>query len=467
MGNDQEPTMRCCQDIVMFPWFAMGHITPFLHLANKLAEKGCRIKMLLPNKAIQVIHHLNLHPHLITFHTIAVPQVEGLPLGTETASDIPISLAHLLAIAFDRTRDQFQATILHSKPDLVIYDLAHWVPALVKPLGIKSMSYTVVSAAGIAILLVPARNITKDKPITVAELSVPPPGYPSSTVVLRGHEVQSLLFVAQPFGDNGVTFYEKVTTSMHQCDALAIRTCSEIEANLCDYIGSQYGKPVFLTGPVLPELSTNMPLEDRWATWLGGFEPGSVVFCAFGSQLVLDKDQFQKLVLGFELSGLPFLVALKPPTGSSTVEEALPAGFCERVKGRGMVWGGWVQQLVILSHPSVGCFVSHCGFGSMWEALMCDCQIVLMPHLGDQILNTRLLADELKVAVEVERDENGWTSKESISKSIKLVMDKDSEVASTIKTNHTRYRQTLTTQGLMSRYIDKFFQNIQDLVRQK
>ncbi|KAL6314682.1 hypothetical protein AAG906_027029 [Vitis piasezkii] len=87
--------------------------------------------------------------------------------------------------------------------------------------------------------------------------------------------------------------YQRLTTGMKCCDAISRRTCHEIEEPFCDYIGSQYGKPVFLTGPVLPT-----PLEDRWAQWLGGFKPGSVIFCAFGSQNFQEKDQFQELLLG-------------------------------------------------------------------------------------------------------------------------------------------------------------------------
>ena len=167
---------------------------------------------------------------------------------------------------------------------------------------------------------------------------------------------------------------------------------------------------LFLTRPVLPE-RVKKPLEETWAKWLDGFEPSSVLYCAFGSQIILEKNQFQELLLGFESTGFPFLIALKPPIGCSTIEEALPEGFKERVKERGRVYGGWIEQPLILSHPSVGCFVSHCGFGSMWESLMSDCQIVLVPYLGDQILNTRLLVEEMKVGVEV-KEENGWFSRE-------------------------------------------------------
>ncbi|KAL7236114.1 hypothetical protein ACSBR1_019396 [Camellia fascicularis] len=64
----------------------------------------------------------------------------------------------------------------------------------------------------------------------------------------------------------------------------------------------------------------------------------------------------------------------------------------------------------------------------MWESLLSNAQIVLVPHLCDQILNARLMAEELKVAVEVARDENGWFSKESLCKTICSVMNKDNEM---------------------------------------
>jgi anthocyanidin 3-O-glucoside 2'''-O-xylosyltransferase len=240
-------------------------------------------------------------------------------------------------------------------------------------------------------------------------------------VILSDNETKSFSFISLPFGEGGITFYDRITTALKESDAIGIRTTKELEGNFCDYIASQYGKEVFLTGPVLSleDYGLEEKLEAHWANWLNGFEYGSVVFCAFGSQINLEKAQFQEILLGFELSGYPFIVALKAPNGCETVEEALPEGFEERVKGRGKVSRNWVQQPLILKHSSVGCFVNHCGFGSMWESLMSDKQIVLVPYLPDQVLNTKLLVHELEVAIEVERSENnGWVSKESLSKAL-------------------------------------------------
>ncbi|KAL2523551.1 UDP-glycosyltransferase 79B3 [Abeliophyllum distichum] len=446
--------------LAMFPWLAMGHITPFIHLSNELAKRGHKISFLLPKKALNQLGNNNLYPDLIKFHVVAVPHVEGLPPGAETASDIDITGKNPLAIAFDAMAEQVEVLLSDLKPDFVFYDFADWIPKLASKIGFKTICYNVICASCLAIGIVPARKIPKDRPMTEEELMEPPKGYPSSTVVLRGQEALTLSFIGMDYG--ATTFDVRITASMKGCDAISIRTCQELEGPMCDYLSSQYEKPVILTGPVLPETPKGQ-LEEKWDKWLSKFEPKSVVYCAFGSQLILQKKQFQELVLGFEMTGLPFFIALSKPAGANSIEEALPEGFEERIKGRGVVYGGWVQQTQILSHPSVGCFVSHCGFGSMWESLLSDSQIVLVPRLADQILNTRLLAEELKVAVEVERGEMGWFTKEDLCKAIKTVMDKDSEVGNLIKKNHSKWKQTLVSPGFMDNYIDNFINSLYEL----
>ncbi|CAL9243476.1 unnamed protein product [Arabidopsis halleri] len=433
----------------MFPWFAFGHMTPYLHLANKLAEKGHRVTFLLPKKAQKQLEHHNLFPDSVVFYPLTIPHVDGLPAGAETASDIPISLGKFLTAAMDLTRDQVEAAVRALNPDLIFFDFAYWVPEMAKEHRVKSVLYFVVSANSIAHELVPG-----------GELGVPPPGYPSSKVLYRGHDAHALLTFS--------IFYERlhyrITTGLKNCDFISIRTCKEVEGKFCDYIESQYQRKVLLTGPMLPEPDNSRPLEDRWDHWLNQFEHGSVIYCALGSQITLEKDQFQELCLGMELTGLPFLVAVTPPKGAKTIQEALPEGFEERVKNHGVVWGEWVQQPLILAHPSVGCFVNHCGFGSMWESLVSDCQIVLLPYLCDQVLNTRLMSEELEVSVEVQREETGWFSKESLSVAITSVMDKDGELGNLVRKNRTKLKEALVSPGLLTGYTDKFVETLQDLV---
>ncbi|XP_010455340.1 PREDICTED: UDP-glycosyltransferase 79B8-like [Camelina sativa] len=431
----------------MFPWFAFGHMIPFLHLANKLAEKGHRVTFLLPKKAQKQVEHHNLFPDSIVFHPLTVPHVNGLPPGAETTSDISISEDNLLSEALDLTRGQVEAAVRALRPDLIFFDFALWIPEVAKELMIKSVSYIIVSATTIAHTHVPGGS-----------LGVPPPGYPSSKVRFGENDAHALAKLSIFYK----RLYHQITTGFKRCDIIALRTCKEIEGKFCDYIAHQYQKKVLLTGPMLPEPDTSKPLEEHWSHFLSGFPPRSVVFCALGSQIVLEKDQFQELCLGMELIGLPFLLAVKPPKGSSTVQEGLPEGFEERMKGHGVVWGGWVQQPLILSHPSVGCFVNHCGPGAIWECIMSNCQMVLLPFLSDQTLFTKLMTEEFKVSVEVLREKTGWFSKESLRDAIKSVMDKDSDLGKLVRSNHANLKEILVSPGLLTGYVDSFVEALQE-----
>ncbi|KAK6270053.1 hypothetical protein POUND7_007158 [Theobroma cacao] len=420
--------------VAMFPWFAFGHFIPYLHLSNKLAEKGHKVSFLLPKGAQPKLEQLNQYPNLLQFFPLVVSHVDGMPPGAETASDVPQPLHSLLAIAFDQTRDQVEAILRAIKADVVFHDMGHWIPALAHQIGIKSIYYAAVSAAANAHL---AKEVSKE--MTVEELIEVPPGYPSSKVRFKAEEAAIVTTLPEIFGI-GLSFQDRIITAMKDSDVIAFRTYREIEGPFCDYIAQHSGKPVMLTGPSLPETNATQ-LEDKWANWLSNFEPSSVVFWQ------------------------PFLVALTPPDGCITIEEALPEGFHERIQGRGLVYGGWVPQELLLSHSSVGCFVNHCGYGTMWESLLSDCQIVLIPRLGDQILNTRLMVEELEVAVEVQKGENREISKENLSKAIKMVMDKDNEIAGLLKRNHAKLKNILSNRDLQEEYINNFIEGLQDLVK--
>ncbi|KAF8025836.1 hypothetical protein BT93_F2616 [Corymbia citriodora subsp. variegata] len=399
----------------MFPWLGISHATQFLLLSNNLAQNGHRVTFLLPRKAQLKLEPLNQHQDLIHFSSITVPKVDGLPSGAETASDVPVQLHRSLYTSFDRTQDQILPLLIDLKPDVIFYDFAHWIPAVTRP------------------------------------TDAPTPGYPSSRVVPE--EAFQALFLAEELG-SGISFHDRITTSLRECDAIATRTYHELEGKYCEYLGEQYGKRVLFSGPVLP-LAQGEHLEEKWASWLNMFGPSSVVFCALGSEIKLTKEKLQEMLLGFELSGHPFLVALATPQGCDRIEEAFPRGFGERTRERGLVSGDWVPQSLILKHPSVGCFVTHCGYGSMWESLLSDCRILTFPQIADQFMNSRMMVDELGVAVEVKKEgeRDSFLSKESLSEAIKSVMDKDGEAASRLKSNHAKLKDVVAGEGMQESHL--------------
>ncbi|XP_010485115.1 PREDICTED: UDP-glycosyltransferase 79B9-like [Camelina sativa] len=234
----------------MLPWFAFGHMIPFLHLANKLAENGHKVTFLLPKKTQKRLEHHNLFPDSIVFHTITIPHVDGLPAGAETASDVPLSLEKFLTAAIDLTRDQVEAAVRALRPDVIFFDFSPWIPKIAKEHRVKSVMYFVAGAVSLAHELVPG-----------SEFGVPPPGYPSSKVLYREHAAHALL----TFSIYYELLYHRLTTGLMNCDFISIRTCNEVEGKFCDYIEIQYQRKVLLTGPMLPEPDNSKTLEDRWS----------------------------------------------------------------------------------------------------------------------------------------------------------------------------------------------------------
>lgn len=353
----------------------------------------------------------------------------------------------------DLTQPLVASLLKEIKPHLVFFDFTYWLPALARRFGIKSVGYMIVSPASVGYLL-------RDEPEADALLE-PPAGFPPSVLKLSPQEVRSRRqWCTLKEYWSGMNIVQRLIMSIDECDALGFKSCREMEGPYCEFLEKKYKKPVILAGPVLPEPPT-VSLDETWANWLDQFKAKSVIFCAFGSEAILKLDQFQELVLGMEITGIPFLAALKPPEGCNTVEEALPEGFKHRTEKRGIVHGGWVQQQLILSHPSIGCFVTHCGSGSLSEAMVSECQLVLIPHKGDHFINARLMEGELRVGVEVKRgDEDGFFTKEAVMETIKLVMEEKSEIGKEIRANHGKWREFLLTKGLEDSYMDEFVQKL-------
>ncbi|XP_044467821.1 UDP-glycosyltransferase 83A1-like [Mangifera indica] len=152
--------------------------------------------------------------------------------------------------------------------------------------------------------------------------------------------------------------------------------------------------------PIGPLLASNRqgnsagyfwPEDSTCLTWLDQQQPRSVIYVAFGSLTVFDIIQFQELALGLELTNRPFLWVVRQDI-TEDENQAYPEGFQERVANRGKMVG-WAPHQKVLSHPSIDCFVSHCGWNSTMEGVSNGLPFLCWPYFGDQFINQSYICD--------------------------------------------------------------------------
>lgn len=109
--------------------------------------------------------------------------------------------------------------------------------------------------------------------------------------------------------------------------------------------------------------------------------------------------------------------------------------FEERVKSRGLLIRGWAPQVLILSHPSIGAFLTHCGWNSTLEGICAGVPMITWPLFAEQFFNEKLVVQVLKIGVPVgaevavhfgEEDKFGvQVKKEKIKEAVEKVMNED------------------------------------------
>uniref|UniRef100_A0A1S3XP26 Anthocyanidin 3-O-glucosyltransferase-like n=1 Tax=Nicotiana tabacum TaxID=4097 RepID=A0A1S3XP26_TOBAC len=240
--------------VVMFPFFAFGHISPFVQLANKLSSHDVKVSFFTASgNATRVKSMLNSAPttHIVP---LTLPQVEGLPPGAESTAELTPVTAELLKVALDLMQPQIRTLLTHLKPHFVLFDFAQeWLPKMVDELGIKTVFYSVFVALSTAFLTCPARVPEPKKYPRLEDMTKPPPGFPHTSVTsVKTFEARDFLYIFKSF-HGGPTVYDRVLSGLKGCSAILVKTCSQMEGPYIEYVKAQFNKPVFLVGPVVPD----------------------------------------------------------------------------------------------------------------------------------------------------------------------------------------------------------------------
>lgn len=175
------------------------------------------------------------------------------------------------------------------------------------------------------------------------------------------------------------------------------------------------------------------PLSEECSEWLETKPQQSVVYISFGSMVSLTAEQMEESALALKDSSLDFLWVVR-----ESQQEKLPNWFMDSTKQKGLVVS-WCNQLKVLEHPAVGCFVTHCGWNSTLEGMSLGVPMIGVPQWADQLTDAKYIEEVWGIGVRAKEDEKGIVRKEEILKCFKEVME--GERSQVIKKNASEWKK--------------------------
>ncbi|KAG9147177.1 hypothetical protein Leryth_005409 [Lithospermum erythrorhizon] len=406
--------------ILMFPWLAHGHVSPFLELAKKLANTKnftiylCSTPVILTSIKKKLEGGNNSSPiKLVELH---LEESTTLPSCYHTTNGLPPHLMDNLKQALNNSIPNFTKILDVLKPDLFIHDdcIPSWAADAALERHIPAIDFITISTAMTCFCYHMYKNPQgkgNDFPF-IDSIHYRP---------YEKHQLEQLIAYAQN------PHVLKESSIYRSTDIVLIKGMKDIEGKYSEYLSEMCGKKIVLVGALVQE--PNQDDENSFIIkWLNGKNEKSTIFVSFGSEYYLSDEEREEIAHGLELTNVNFVWVLRFPKDfidkEINLEESLPKGFLTRIGDRGLVLNGWAPQAKILKHPSIGGFVSHCGWNSVMESMKYGVPIIAMPMHLDQPINSRLV-EEVGVGIEVVRSDNGKLLKEKLAEVIDKVVIKE------------------------------------------
>ncbi|XP_026433377.1 UDP-glycosyltransferase 73C1-like [Papaver somniferum] len=138
--------------------------------------------------------------------------------------------------------------------------------------------------------------------------------------------------------------------------------------------------------------------------------------------------------MGLEDSEVPFVWIIRKLENDEK-QMPLPEGLEDRIKEKGLIITGWAPQVLILDHPAVGGFMTHCGWNSVLEGITAGVPLITWPVFGEQFHNQKFVTEVARIGIQVGVEKwNFWidaknvsVKKEKIVKAVTQLMSSDGE----------------------------------------
>ncbi|XP_043711387.1 scopoletin glucosyltransferase-like [Telopea speciosissima] len=410
-----------------FPLMAQGHLLPAIDMARLFASRGVKVTIIttplnapLFSNTIDRDNQLGLD---ISVQLIPFPSEEaGLPQGCENVSSITnfSEMTPKFFNALDLLQKPLEELLQNHSPDCLVADMFFpWTTDIAAKFGIPRLIFHGTSLFSLCVLDSLKLYTPHEKIKSKTETFIVP-GLPDQIELMKSQ-------LPDETPSDLSKLNERVRESEGNCYGVLVNSFYELEPAYADHYRKVIGRKAWNIGPV--SLSNrdiaykaqrgNITFINEHAclSWLDSKKSNSVLYVSFGSVTRFTDSQMLEIAMGLEASGYPFIwvVRLKEEDEQRWMAE----GFEERIKGKGLIIRDWAPQVLILDHPAVGGFVTHCGWNSTLESVSAGVPMITWPLFAEQFYNEKLVTQVLRIGVSVgvhERSKFGGGEKVAVKR---------------------------------------------------
>ncbi|KAK9677634.1 hypothetical protein RND81_11G157000 [Saponaria officinalis] len=429
--------------IVCIPAPAQGHINPMFKLAKLLHSRGFYITFVHTEFNYTRLLNSSTIQNLDDFKFVTIP--DGLPPENKRGVlDLPELCRSLLSPG---PRNAVKTLLMKLgkfsdvPPITCVITDAHttFTYEVGEELGIKVMVLYTTSACG-ALGFLHYDELIKRGIFPLKDESYLTNGFLDTSVdwipgLLDGAKLKHLPSFMRTTDPHDIMFHFSIA-SVNQAiksKSIIMNTFDDLEGQVLEEIKAKI--PNLCTiGPLnmlcqqsnLQNFGSNLWEEDTSClTWLDKRSPNSVIYVNYGSLTILTRAQLEEFAWGLANSKQCFLWVIRNDLINGD-PKILSNEYMEAIRDRGLV-SGWCPQEKVLKHPSVGAFLTHCGWNSIVESISEGVPMVCWPFFADQQTNCFYACEEWGMGAEIGEGELKRGRVEEVVRDV-MVGDKGKEI---------------------------------------
>ncbi|XP_010460183.1 PREDICTED: UDP-glycosyltransferase 74B1 [Camelina sativa] len=459
MGEETKTKLKA--HVVILPYPVQGHLNPMVQFAKRLVSKTVKVTIATTTYTASSITTPSLSVEPIS------DGFDFIPLGIPGFSVDTYSESFKLHGSETLTRVIENHKSTDSPIDCLVYDsFLPWGLEVARSMNVSAAAFFTNNLTVCSVM----------RKFSNGELTLPAD---SNWATFRVRGLPSLSYNELPsfVGRHWSTHPEHGRVLLNQflnhedADWLFVNGFEGLEETQDCEDGESEAMRGTLIGPMIPSAylddrirddrdygaSLLKPRSEECMEWLETKPVQSVVFISFGSFGILSEKQLTEIAIALQESNLNFLWVIR-----EAHIKKLPEGFVESTKDKALLVS-WCNQLEVLAHESIGCFLTHCGWNSTLEGLSLGVPMVGVPQWSDQMNDAKFVEDVWKVGYRAKEEAGeGIVKSKEVVRCLKGVMEGESSLK--IRESSKKWKdlagKAMSEGGSSDRSINEFIESL-------